>query len=463
MHKIFSNLLVETSKDGLKGYITLLDNEDENKITEEKNIGQIIEEVKNIFKVGVDEGKLKDLLLNEYYNDKTCIARGELPINGKDGYIKYNFDLEKKFKPKILEDGTVDYRELDIINNVAKGDVLAELVPPKEGKPGLKVTGDTISYRKGKYPKFKYGKNVKLLDNKLALVAEKDGLVTLTNGKIKVLDVYEVKNVDNNVGNIYFDGTVIVKGNVLNGFQIKANGDVNVKGVIEGSYIENTGDIVIKKGIQGYNKLVIRTKGNITTRFIENAIINSQKNIVAEAIMHSEISCRGSINVIGKRGLIVGGVCKAKKEIKAKTIGSTMATLTILEVGIDPQIKSRNEELIDRIDELEKNMNKIIKSLNLLGRLKKAGKLDEDKKNVYAKLVKTRDNMMIKLKDLKMEQETIKESIENVSKGRIKVSDTIHPGVKIIIGNRSMSIRDEMKRCTFYLDEGEIKVGPYQE
>ena len=33
------------------------------------------------------------------------------PIDGKDGYIKYYFDLEK-LTPKVLNDGTVDYRNL---------------------------------------------------------------------------------------------------------------------------------------------------------------------------------------------------------------------------------------------------------------------------------------------------------------------------------------------------------------
>ncbi len=76
------------------------------------------------------------------------MAKGISPIDGKDGYIKYYFDLEKKLIPKILEDGTVDYRELDIINNVNKGDLLAEAIPPKEGQEGYRVTGESIPYKK---------------------------------------------------------------------------------------------------------------------------------------------------------------------------------------------------------------------------------------------------------------------------------------------------------------------------
>ena len=57
----------------------------------------------------------------------------------------------------------------------------------------------------------------------------------------------KVENVDNNVGNIRFDGTVLVRGNILNGFKVEADGDVQVNGVVEGGYIENTGNVIVKK------------------------------------------------------------------------------------------------------------------------------------------------------------------------------------------------------------------------
>ncbi len=88
--------------------------------------------------------------------------------------------------------------------------------------------------------------------------------------------------------------------------------------------------------------------------------------------MHSQIACKGNINLIGKRGLIVGGICRAGKEIKAKTIGSSMATSTILEVGTDPYALERKEKLKQELEIAEENLDKITKSLNLLENLKKS-------------------------------------------------------------------------------------------
>jgi len=458
---------LEITRDGMEAYITLI-NEDflnnrglEVNIDKDEKIMAIVKEIKDIIKVGLMEDQLISVLNNESYGEKVLIAEGIKAIDGKDGYVKYNFELDKKATPKVKDDGTVDYRELDIINNVKKGDVLAELIPAKDGKDGYRVTGEIIKYKPGKPPYIKYGKNIELLEDGKTLVSKIDGLVELKGNRLIVSELFEVKNVNNETGNIYFNGTVLVRENALNGFQIKADGDVEVRGVVEGAYIENKGDVIIRQGIQGYNRPTIQTKGNITTKFVENAIINAGGNIMAEAIMHSQIACKGNINLIGKRGLIVGGICRAGKEIKAKTIGSSMATSTILEVGTDPYALERKEKLKQELEIAEDNLDKITKSLNLLENLKKANRLDGEKTQMYLRLLKTRNMLLEKLRDNKKEYEELDKIIANLSRGIVKVSETIYPGVKIIIGNSNYFVRGEMKRCTFYREEGEIKIGPY--
>ena len=177
--------------------------------------------------------------------------------------------------------------------------------------------------------------------------------------------------------------------------------------------------------------------------------------------MHSHVFSKDNIVLIGRRGLIVGGICRAGKEIHAKTIGSSMATKTILEVGIDPEIKEKNEMLKKSISEIEDNLDKVIKSLNLLDKLKKVNRLDENKSQLYFKLLRTKNSLLDELSQLNEKYQITKDKIDNLTKGRIKVIDTIYPGVRIVIGNSTMTIRDEMKKCTFYRDEGEIRVGPY--
>ena len=464
MHMISPNIILEVSTNGLEGYITINEaNSNEGNSDEVLDLNEIIDKIREIIKYGLDEEKLVSLLTTSGPVYKECIARGVSPIDGKDGYIKYYFDLEKKSKPKIREDGTVDYRELDIINNISAGEVLAELIPPKPGKNGIKVTGETIAYKMGKLPRLKYGKNVKLLDDGKTLVAEKSGLVTIIGGKVVVLDVLKVENVDNNVGNIRFDGTVLVRGNILNGFKVEADGDVQVNGVVEGGYIENTGNVIVKKGIQGYNKLVVKTRGSLSTIFIENSVISSYQSITAEYIMHSEISCRENLTLLGRNGLIVGGICRAGKEIRAKTVGSMMSTNTTLEVGIDPEIRDKYKGITDQIKDYEANIKKIEKTIFLLEKMKKTNGLDMEKDAIYIKLLKTKESLVAEHRELIELRSSFEDKVKNATRGRIIVEDVVFPGVKIVIGNSSMIVRHEMKNSVFYVEEGEIKVRPHWE
>lgn len=80
---------------------------------------------------------------------------------------------------------------------------------------------------------------------------------------------------------------------------------------------------------------------------------------------------------------------------------------------------------------------------------------------MYVKLKKVEKTLKTNLDKSNKELKLIKNEINNVSRGRIKVEGIIYPGVKIVIGDSVMFIRDEMSNCTFYEDEGEIKIGPY--
>jgi len=90
MYNIGDNIILEISKDGLYGYITLLKDEDENEI--EFNVKDILDKVKQYIKYGLNENLLISFLKNKIAGEKLCIAEGKQPVPGKDGSIKYHFD-----------------------------------------------------------------------------------------------------------------------------------------------------------------------------------------------------------------------------------------------------------------------------------------------------------------------------------------------------------------------------------
>lgn len=459
MIKIGQNIVLEISEDGLSAYITLIKDEEKNYI--EQNLIESLDEIEKHISYGLNKILLMSILKGKVIDRKLLIAEGKTPIDGKDGSIKYNFDMEKPLLPKLKEDGTVDYRELDSINTVKKDDILAEIISPTEGSIGTKVNGEEIPYKKGRTPRFKFGKNINLSFDGNSLIAGTNGLVELKNGKVSVSELLQVDNIDSSIGNVNFDGNVIVNKDILNGYSLKSTGSVEVKGAVEGGFINCNGDVLIRQGIQGYNKMTIDTKGNLATKFIENTIANVIGNVTSEAIMHSNISSDSHILVLGKKGLIVGGSCRATYEIRARIIGSTMATTTILEVGINPDLKVNHDELELNLKTSKENLKKIGQSLKVLETLKRSNKLDSNRKNLYDNLIKAKLSLNIEINKIEGEMDGLKIQMTQFTRGQIKVADTIYPGVKIIIGNSFMFIKDEMKRCTFYREDGEIKVGPY--
>lgn len=80
---------------------------------------------------------------------------------------------------------------------------------------------------------------------------------------------------------------------------------------------------------------------------------------------------------------------------------------------------------------------------------------------LYKNLLKARDSLNTEILNLEGELNKIQNQRDILSKGQIKISDIVYPGVKIIIGNSQMHIGDEMRRCTFYEEHGRIRVGPY--
>jgi uncharacterized protein (DUF342 family) len=172
---------------------------------------------------GIDQGCIEEMVTKKIYGIPIEVARAVQPRDGENGYVEYLVEVNKKRKVSVDEDGTVNFHELDLIENVRTGQILARLIPPTEGIDGQDVRGNPIKAKAGIAARLPKGRNTEITDDRERLVALKDGHVSFSNGKLNVYPVYEVPgNVDNSTGNIRFVGKVVVRGNVLTGFEIQS-------------------------------------------------------------------------------------------------------------------------------------------------------------------------------------------------------------------------------------------------
>ncbi len=456
------NALVDvTIRDDLnKAYIYIIPPDGGRMLTTEEIIAALNE--KSII-FGINEEKINDLSKNPIFNQDILIAEGVEPTHGENGRMQYHFQISKNRTPKILEDGRVDFHELDLIENVHAGDVLITAVPPTSGEPGKNVYGNEVKPAPGKPVTFPKGKNVEITEDEVSLVASIDGQVVLADKKVHVYGLYEVPgDVDSSTGDIKFIGNVVVKGNVLTGFTIESGGTVEVQGVVEGATIKATGDIVLRRGMQGADRGVLVTDGNIVAKYIEHSNIKAKGDIKSEAIMHSSVVCGGDLELTGKKGLFVGGVAKIGKDISAKVIGSPMATATEIEVGTDPSIRERYKELHGKIENVEDEIKKATQAIELLRKLEKVNQLDERKQELLEKSLNTKEYLREQIQEMKQEYKILEERLEQQGKGKINVSDMIYPGTKVAIGSSLMYVKERIQRATLYREYVDIKVGTFQ-
>lgn len=450
---------VELSKDKMRAYVSYNPALGGKKLT----VSDIIKVLgEHDVKLGIKESKLASMVKSDKQVENILIAEGDQPIEGTDAKLNYHFDNKRDSIGTKREDGSIDYYDLGIIANVNPGDVLVSKDDPIPGKPGKAVTGEVVDPPVPKDKELPGGKNVEKEDE-YTLVSTIAGQVVIDGGRINVLPIYEVTgDVDLSTGNIDFVGNVIVKGNVMEGFKIKASGNVEIRGHVSAADIDAGGEVIIKKGFVGKNKYHINARGDVHAKFVENGIIKSDQNVlVTDAIMHSQISAGRKVDVSKNKGLLVGGVVRAGSLIEANIIGSHLATATELEVGIDPELKNKVNELEEDIQKNKVNLDKSLKAIDILQRLKQqSGKLPEGKKLMLLRLESTSNKLQQTIDDKKAELEKLNDKFDSVEEGRIKVNIKIYPGVKMHIGKSKYNVYNVMNRTSFIEDEGDVRQVP---
>lgn len=436
--------VVRVSSDRLNAFLNLCPPEDKEYTLED--INNLLNKNKVVY--GIKKDKIKEILEKKIYCSEVLIAEGLEPVSGKDGKFEFLFNTEIYDKPKILEDGSVDYRQMNKLEIVEDGQEIVRYIPATKGSDGIDVHGGIIVARPGKNLQPLRGKGFNISEDKTIYTAIGNGKIEYSNGYINVLDVIQIQgDVDYNTGEIVFTGDVLVQGNVLLGTRIKTKGNINVDGHVEGAELVAGKDIILKNGMQGGGKGYIEAGGSVSGKFFEQVNIKAKGSVNANAIMNCNIECEDEIIVSGKRGVIVGGVINAIKGVKATIIGNMSEIKTVMNVGVaenmavcilktDEEIKEINEEIL--------KMEKAIKTIDNLNDDSMLKKYSEKKMMLIRNKI-TKVSEMNKKIEYKEQQVKLFEKSLNAE---IKVEKAIYPRTQININGGILKIDENKGRCT---------------
>lgn len=411
---------------------------------------------------GIDEPLLHSLAEQPEYGTEIVIAKGKPPVNGADGTMRLHFNpVAGAARPKVKENGAVDYRDLGLIENVRKGQALCTITPPTPGTPGIAVTGREIPPVPGKTVTPPLGRGTSLSGDKTQVLADVDGQVTMTGGRIQVQNTITVtRDVDNSTGNIKFVGNVVIFGSVREGFTVEAEGNVEIGGVVEGGSVTAGGNLTISRGIVGMNRSRILAKGDLQTTFIENATVETQGSLQAESLMNCMVNCEKNIKLVGMHARIVGGRYTVGGDIIAEKIGSSSHIPTELILGASPSISARQNELNKTVPKLRNEITKLNQIILLLSQQKKQGLLSPAREKMLENSQESLKSVTMQLIRTQAELRALNEKVEKTKHGKIVCAGIMHGGVHLLIGFARMQLDEHISASVFSCEKDSINIAP---
>lgn len=405
---------------------------------------QTLKQLKVIF--GLDAELLESLLtLKNRYFCILPIARGTYPIDGIDGEVIDHFPRTVQHEVMVNEFNQVDYTSLNLVHNVAKGDVICDIKSETPGVDGKTVTGSVLAAHNGVKPSIPQGRNTVLSEDGTQLLADCTGHVEFSVRSFQVRTVLEIPgDVDYAVGNINFLGDVHVKGDITSGFTVRAAGNIQVDGVVEAATVEAGGNLVVACGVTGQDRAIIRAHQCIYAKYLENCCAYARQGIQTDCIINCNIYSDADIVVRSGRGKIIGGTLRASQEISATTVGSKNETATVIILGGLPCEAFEREQILAELAQIEASLAKLEPKPDSPS---KKTQLSEQRLKLYV--------AKMKLKKFDQDFETISAQFEEADSRRL-ICTTIHPGTTITIDTQSRQIEHLEHNCIIHLSRGSI-------
>ncbi|MCB2182328.1 MAG: FapA family protein [Desulfobulbaceae bacterium] len=435
---------------------------------------------------GIKQAPLEKFCKSLAHGDVACwnvIAKGRQPVKGEDAHLEFVVDLTKQ-SGKVREDGSIDFRELNLVQTVSEGDLVATKHPPGEGIQGYTLIGEVIETEAGQGLKVEGKSNIRSdekEDGTILFYAECDGLIRFRDGKISIDPQYKVSgNVDFSTGNINVDCDLQISGNICSDFSVHANGNVFVGGNIEpGAKVRINGNLEVKGGIIG-DTTEITVLGDMKADFIEAGkessgtgqlvktdFIQSAKIVVKGDLHVSQYIYYAAVKAVGKiivgpgkgerGGSVVGGVICSSSAIRLSVCGSPSFVPTTLILEPTPDKLAKLKKLKESRNQCDADTTKIMRTLNV--KTVDRGEISEllesarpDQKRLFIDLleklsatIKEKQEVMEDLAPLR------KELHADLSKMQIIVAKTYHGNTRIRIGRKEFHEKEDRGPSRFTL------------
>lgn len=362
-------------------------------------------------------------------------------------YLKHRFDPDfnhLKRKPSEREDGRLDHYNLNYVQNVLKGDVLAEWQEVSEHDAAELE-------QRYLYPKkvFPGGARTEVNpENPDQLLAADDGYVFYDAGHIRVKKLLNVRqDVDFSTGNISFVNNMVVHGAVSTGFRVQAK-NVLVRGNVDAGTVTALESIVCEGGVKGGDRGVLDAGKTVKLNWCEKALIHAGLNVLVENhCMHSRIYAGRRLHV---RGRLMGGVAFCHDHACVEGgLGGPGEVETEIALGYNPRLLYKDRLIIYSIRALRARLQQcemqVAKGKDLA---EEYGPQVEDTLQRIATYEAARQRIWERI-----------QASERLESCRLAVPGKAYPGVEVSIGPAFLILDEEVENVHFRCEDGEIVMG----
>lgn len=395
------------------------------------------------------------------------IAQGTEPKAGRDSRVELLVDLEaEETGPKVTESGRVDHYSVRDFIIVDPETHLMRRYPPTKGVAGRDVFGKPIPAHDGRdhpLPKEMQGVQAHPDDREL-FVAEYKGHPVAIPGGIRVDKTLVVEHVDLRTGNIDFDGSVLVTGDVSAGVTVKATGDVTVKGSVERAFIHAGGDLLVARGITGTEsamqggarEVYVEASRDVQVGFASGVRIRADRDvIVKEYLNHCEAVAVGRILVgqSGGRGILVGGHSHGCQGVLVRALGTTANVITHVRVGMHDDLRKAHEGALEEHGALQ---DRLAQLKAMLASMEERDDGAGDRGNLKEKIRRTVEEYEHRRLEVDRRIEALNGELAGAAQAFVHSDQKVYPGIVVEIGSATLVIRTEGSGGRFTCKNGEI-------
>ncbi|MEQ9460969.1 MAG: FapA family protein [Phycisphaeraceae bacterium] len=301
---------------------------------------------------GVNIDDKERALINEAIHERNgrdgltaVIAEGVPPQHGVKGRVEWLVDQppkpaeqETNERSDQADDDKVSHYDRSAFIVVTPGQVIGKLHQETEGQDGLDIARQAVKAKPGTPAKLDVNDTIQIKPDG-EIVALCRGVLERVATKASIETQLSVNgDVDFSTGNIDFCGDVIVAKGIKDRFKVRAEGNIEVHGVIEAADIDCDGDLIAKGGFMGGELGNARVGGSLHARYLNDVTGEIEGDLkVDKELINCDLTIFGNLDAPSTS--LIGGIIRLVGTGNIHELGSVGGTPTDMALGALPKLE----------------------------------------------------------------------------------------------------------------------------